>query len=175
MENQTKGKCKYCGKEYTRAYMLRHLDSCKKRKERIAAETGTKKCGYFELVISGKYEKEYWLVIEIGENVTLKDLDSFLRDIWVECCGHLSTFNIYGVSYTVEPAVSSMWGQTDKSMNYKLKSVLEKGMSIGYRNSYAMNAIRKQPPLSARNVCMKGVDCYVATAGKPMNAGKRCS
>lgn len=37
-----------------------------------------------------KYSKKYWLIIEVSENVTLKELDNFIRDIWVECCGHLS-------------------------------------------------------------------------------------
>ena len=28
------------------------------------------------------------------ENATLECLDQFIRDIWVECCGHLSAFDI---------------------------------------------------------------------------------
>lgn len=31
MAVQTRGFCKYCGKEYTKGGMLRHLSSCKKR------------------------------------------------------------------------------------------------------------------------------------------------
>jgi hypothetical protein len=30
-------------------------------------------------------------------------LDRFLRDVWVECCGHLSAFEIGGTSYSDEP------------------------------------------------------------------------
>ena len=41
---------------------------------------------HFEIVISDKYLKEYWLIIEANENTTLKELDEFIRDIWVECC-----------------------------------------------------------------------------------------
>lgn len=32
MAVQTKGFCKYCGNEYTKAGMLRHLSACKKEK-----------------------------------------------------------------------------------------------------------------------------------------------
>ncbi|MCI8981545.1 MAG: hypothetical protein HFG78_03960 [Hungatella sp.] len=32
MEKQVEGKCKYCGREYTRGYIIRHLSSCKERK-----------------------------------------------------------------------------------------------------------------------------------------------
>ena len=92
MAKQTKGFCKYCGKEYTKGGMLRHLASCQKRKARLDRETGKTKCGYFQVEIYGRYNKDYWLIIEISENATLKDLDQFIRDIWVECCGHLSAF-----------------------------------------------------------------------------------
>lgn len=69
MEKQVKGKCKYCGREYTRGYIIRHLSSCKKRKDRLERETGNRKRVYYELLIYGKYDRDYWLVIEIKESV----------------------------------------------------------------------------------------------------------
>ena len=36
MAVQNKGFCKYCGKEYTRAGMLRHLQACKERKNSLS-------------------------------------------------------------------------------------------------------------------------------------------
>lgn len=38
MALQTKGLCKYCGKEYTKGGMLRHLQTCKKRSAKLAEE-----------------------------------------------------------------------------------------------------------------------------------------
>ena len=38
MAVQTKGFCKYCGKEYTKSGMLRHLQACKKRSAKLAEE-----------------------------------------------------------------------------------------------------------------------------------------
>lgn len=35
MAVQTKGFCKHCGNEYTKAGMLRHLSACKKRNNEI--------------------------------------------------------------------------------------------------------------------------------------------
>lgn len=136
MSTQTKGKCKYCGKEYTKAYMLKHLESCKKRKMKLAEEEGSKKCGYYDIFISDKYDKNYWMIIEINENATLRDLDSFLRDIWLECCGHLSSFEIAGVNYDVIPSDDFEWGPPAKSMDCKLKSVIEKGMMFGYEYDF---------------------------------------
>lgn len=136
MANQTKGFCKYCKKEYTKGGMLRHLATCKSRKARLDEETGKTKCGYFEVVISGKYNKYYWLIIEISENATLKELDKFIRDIWVECCGHLSEFIINGIQYEVSPCTDSFWGPPAKSMNYKLKDVVTVGETVTYEYDF---------------------------------------
>ena len=124
MVKRTKGKCKFCGKEYTFSYMNKHLPVCEERQKKWAEETGGKECGYFELAVYPKYNRDYWLYVEVKETATLKDVDQFLRDIWVECCGHLSAFYIDGISYDVAPQDDFFWGKPAKSMNCKLKSVL---------------------------------------------------
>ena len=47
-----------------------------------------------------KWSGSYWLHLEIRGNDTLKDLDYYLREIWLECCGHLSSFDFGEVLYT---------------------------------------------------------------------------
>lgn len=136
MSVQIKGKCKYCGKEYAKGYMIRHLRSCKMRKEILEKETGRKNCGYFTISIYGRYNKDYWLIIEVNENVRLSNLDRFLRDIWVECCGHLSSFEIDGTLYDVCPSEDEFWGPPSKDMEYKLKKVLREGMSFRYEYDF---------------------------------------
>ncbi len=129
MAVQTKGKCKYCGKTYTKSYMLRHLADCKERKPLTA---DSKKCKYYELAIYGRYDKAYWLIVEIREDAALTVLDSFLREIWLECCGHLSSFHINGVSYDSVPIEDLFWGDPAENMNHKLKTLLQKGMKFNY-------------------------------------------
>ena len=130
MATQTKGFCKYCGKEYTKGGMLRHLQACSKRKIRLDSERGKRRCRYFEIVILDKYRKAYWLIVEASENTTLKTLDQFIRDIWVECCGHLSAFECNGIQYESTP--DPYWDEDSKNMNYRLKDVVEVGDSISY-------------------------------------------
>ena len=136
MATQTKGFCKYCGKEYTKSGMLRHLTACNKRKIRLDAERGKRKCRYFEIVILDKYQKAYWLIVEASENTILKTLDQFIRDIWVECCGHLSAFECNGVEYESYPDPNPLWGETSKNMNYRLKDVVQVGDSISYEYDF---------------------------------------
>lgn len=134
MAKQTRGFCKYCGKEYTRTGMIKHLAACKEKENLFAL--AKEKTKYYELVLYGKYDKDYWLIIQVKENVTLKDLDQFIRNIWVECCGHLSAFEIYGQRYESIPTEDSFWGEPTKSMNCKLKNIFEQGMQIEYEYDY---------------------------------------
>ena len=56
----------------------------------------------FHLQVVGMYSPMYWLHIEIPATATLEDLDRFLRAIWLECCGHLSSFEIAGETFASE-------------------------------------------------------------------------
>ena len=136
MATQTKGFCKYCGKEYTKGGMLRHLAACKKRKDKLENEKGKRKCGYFQIVIMARYSKAYWLIVEVSENVTLKELDEFIRDIWVECCEHLSAYEINGISYERYPDEDYLWGTPARNMNYRLRDVVKVGDSMSYEYDF---------------------------------------
>ena len=57
MSKQTKGKCRFCGKEYTKTSMLKDLSSCKERKNELDKAARDKEVGCFGLAISGKYAK----------------------------------------------------------------------------------------------------------------------
>lgn len=135
MTEKTKGFCRYCKKEYTKAGMLRHLQTCAERKRALEEKNG-KSGGYFELVLSGKENQEYWLIIEMKEAATLRDLDQFIRDIWVECCGHLSAFLIQGNMYEVYCDPDDFFDYESYSMDVRLKDILMEGMKFSYRYDY---------------------------------------
>ncbi|MCL2170950.1 MAG: hypothetical protein FWB71_02255 [Defluviitaleaceae bacterium] len=46
------------------------------------------------LKIEGAYAKEYWLFVDMAKDKSLTALDKFLREIWLECCGHLSKLSV---------------------------------------------------------------------------------
>ena len=47
----------------------------------------------FYFHVSGAYNNDYFLHLLLSENTTLERLDRFLREIWLECCGHMSSFS----------------------------------------------------------------------------------
>src|SRR6266550_21423 len=93
---RTKGRCRFCNAEYTKSGMAKHLQACTTRK---AAESnpGGKKARrgqLFHLMVWGRYASMYWMHLDVPADATLTNLDRFLRDTWLECCGHLSAFRI---------------------------------------------------------------------------------
>lgn len=136
MSNKTKGTCKYCGKEYTKTPMVKHILSCKGRRLASEGEINKKQLGHFVLLINDKIGKQYWLIVEMKDTASLRDLDQFLRDIWLECCGHLSGFDIEGVRYESSPQISDGWAFPVKGMSSKLQNLLEPGMTFEHSYDY---------------------------------------
>lgn len=119
------GKCSLCGGVFDKAAMSSHLKSCVRKHETAEAapaQKGAKRKPVFRLSVEGRYLPEYWMHLEVPADATLGTLDRFLRDTWLECCGHMSAFEIEGARYSVEPM-----DLDDGDMNVKLKDVLPPG------------------------------------------------
>jgi hypothetical protein len=93
---QTRGACAFCGRQMTGNGMVKHLSACPKRKETLSErdKKAGKKQSIYHLKVQDTWLSDFWLHLEICESATLKDLDSYLRSIWLECCGHLSQFSV---------------------------------------------------------------------------------
>jgi hypothetical protein len=94
----------------TKGGLSRHLSSCAKRQEAIAGAKG-KAEHVFHLQVQDAYSSDFWLHLEMPASATLKDLDNYLRAIWLECCGHLSQFSFGG------------WGGGEIGMSRKLDKI----------------------------------------------------
>lgn len=125
---KTKATCLYCGKSYTKGGFTRHIKSCKERQ--TALETENPKQTIYHLRVEDAYSPLFWMDIEIAGNKTLARLDGFLRDVWLECCGHLSMFEMAGGRYSSYP----MAEYGDKSLKHKLDKVLAPKMT--FRHTY---------------------------------------
>lgn len=107
---ETKGKCIYCGQFYSGRGLSRHLATHLKAEPAAARK---KSC---HLVVEAK---PYFLHLLMDGDVTLRELDSFLRAIWLECCGHMSEFGY------------ERWGEELK-FSSKCSKVFDKGVELWY-------------------------------------------
>ncbi len=131
------GKCFFCGQPFAKNTITRHLQTCSARQEAMAKEAQAragKPVRLFHLQAEGEHASDYWLHFEMPASATLADLDGFLRDIWLECCGHLSAFTVGDTRYEEDTGmVDAMWkdffgpSMPTKNMNVKLYGVLQVG------------------------------------------------
>jgi len=111
------GACCLCNERVSKAAAGRHAKKCAPAHD---ASGGTPE-RVFALRVESPYTPAYWLDLEIKAKARLRDLDAFLRRIWLECCGHMSAFRIGPMSYSVDPDTS--WGD-ERSMNAQVSEVI---------------------------------------------------
>ena len=81
---KSEGVCIYCGKKYSKQGISRHLST------HLNQLPASEKHTALHLRVDGG---PYFLNLLVDAKATLSTLDEFLRDIWLECCGHLSRYN----------------------------------------------------------------------------------
>jgi hypothetical protein len=134
----SRGMCVFCHQAFAGAGIVRHLKACKARQAAIATQAGSgaAKTKLFHLSIKGTYDPIFWLNLEVPASATLYDLDQFLRDTWLECCGHLSMFKIMGSRYQSTLFEDGWWGDEDRDMNVKLGKVLAPGLEFSHEYDF---------------------------------------
>lgn len=108
----SKGPCNLCGEVYSKAGMTRHLAKCRQSHalKKLQGRGSLRTTTLFHLVAEGSHAPIFWLHLEAPADATLRHLDQFLRDIWLECCGHLSAFTIENVRYELDTGgIDGMW------------------------------------------------------------------
>jgi hypothetical protein len=180
----SKGKCNFCNATFSKAAMTKHMKSCKQRKAALdsSLKKGVRKTNIFHIVVEGRHLPEYWMHLEAPANATLEDLDDFLRENWVECCGHMSAFTIGETRYITGAGIDSMWvsigfAPGGRDMNIALRRVLSPGLKFHYEYDFgsttelALKVVaerkgkiggeliqllaRNEPPLITCDVCGK--------------------
>ncbi|MDE4907340.1 DUF6398 domain-containing protein [Methanogenium marinum] len=139
----------------------------------------------FIIKIEDRHDPTYWLMILAQHDARLNDIDSLIRDVWVECCNHLSAFTIGKETYM----------HTDEEMNIPLADLIKKGSLFYYEYDFesttelrlkVVGVTPVMPPegricLTARNnhpsypcsICGKKADFYVSNSEEE-EAGQYC-
>lgn len=79
----------------------------------------------------------YWMYVRVGRKASLDDLDTLIRDTWVECCQHLSAFTSKTVSYDSSRFDDGYEGDLkSKSMKANAVRVLSREGSLGYEYDF---------------------------------------
>lgn len=133
---KSEGKCVFCDKTFTKAGINRHL-------QKHLAEESLKNISGKSFLLKIEPDPKwgaapYFLSLWIDGETTMKTLDGFLRDIWLECCGHMSAF----VNPVHERKHGGMFGMMDA---YDL---LDRGRIKEYEK--AMEELKGEVPMSRK-------------------------
>lgn len=155
----SQGKCNLCGKTVGKVAMTRHLTKCK------AEHPDQGHTRVFHLLVEGY--RTYWLHIEMPAGAKLARLDKFLREIWLECCGHLSAFTIAGQRYDVAPENDPWTGVKDKSMSAALESVLRVGDKFEHEYDFGTTTELTLKVVAERDGALKTNDVRILARNDP--------
>ena len=136
------GNCYICGKTLGKTAMKNHT-----LKEH--SSDGEEEC--FLLAIEGLHAKKYWLLADVAKNKTLEVVDTFLRRIWLECCGHISIFHTGNYSEMGKTRKLSVFSAGDKIIHeYDMGTSTES--LISFVNQTRRPKQRDAVRLLARNI-----------------------
>jgi hypothetical protein len=139
---QTRGVCAFCGREMTRSGLSKHLQSCPERQAAIAAAEEKRRSAaeqpIYHLLVRDAYSSAFWLHLEVNGRAALRDLDDYLRAIWLECCGHLSQFSVGG------------WRGEEMPMSRKIEEVFSSGVEVTHIYDFGTSSETLIAPVGVR-------------------------
>jgi len=108
--------------------------------------------------------------VAVPVTAPLRKLDDFLRHTWLECCAHMSAFEIDGMRYASAPR------DEETTMRVPLSQVLAVGMKFHYEYDYGSTTplVLKVVALRAQGL-PKGVGQLLARNEAPRVICQRCS
>ena len=155
---KSEGKCFFCNKTFAKAGINRHLAVHLKEK----VETGKPGKSFFVKMETDKRwgSSPYFLSLWVDGEAKMKDIDGFLRAIWLECCGHMSAFRNpklerggYGMFATLEASDHLEQGNVAKyekimeeaageiPMSRKVKDALYNGLTLEYEYDFGSSTL----------------------------------
>lgn len=149
----SEGTCAFCSKTYKKAGINRHLS---KELENKVKNGKPGKSFLLKVEPDPRWGKSpYFLSLWVDGEMKMSELDTFLRQIWLECCGHMSAFtdvqkrvqsanpwNIFKVEGLTdeekEKKFDKMMEEQDSEipLGRKAKKVFEKGKKLEYEYDF---------------------------------------
>lgn len=110
--------------------MTRHLTGCSQPEALNLSAEKQQPIPALHLLVEGRETKAYWMHVAMPLTAPLNKLDRFLRRTWLECCGHLSAFDIADHRYASAPMDEEL------SMRAPLGQVLGVGTRFFYEYDF---------------------------------------
>jgi hypothetical protein len=162
-ETLSKGKCNLCEGIFSKGEMTGHLKVCKEPKpDEASSGKKTSMVNVFHFLVEGRYQPEYWLHLMASATTSLEKLDGFLRNIWLECCGHMSAFKVGGEDY-----LSRAMETGDRDMKIALDKILKPGMKFGYEYDFGSSTELLLTVIAEEKLTHQGENISLSARNEP--------
>jgi len=114
----------------TKAGLSKHFYKCSKFQAAIehSRQKQSNNQEIYHLLVQDKWQKDFWLHLEMRGSTPLKKLDYYLREIWLECCGHLSQFSERG------------FFEDEIAMSTTIEEVFQPGTKLDYTYDFGTSS-----------------------------------
>ena len=130
MTIRTQSQCLGCQKTLNTKGARTHLKSCIAR-----AEIRTSKPMLLVSATAGYDDTKtvYALYTLMPKNATLRDIDELLRETWLECCWHLSSFDSGGTHFVSDGFDTGLFDHDDPSFDHHAAWAIPSGTEAEYQ------------------------------------------
>ena len=97
------GRCLFCGKTISGSSISKHVETCRRKFFKIDEDDASEGPYATHILITSNYDRKYWLHAAVVDYAEFADIDDFLRRNWLECCGHLSSFEFGEMILSSDP------------------------------------------------------------------------
>ena len=108
------GFCALCGQRATKTRMLSHVETCAAAHDEIGQRQSL-----VVLRFGPVGAPRYWLVIEAKADAQLGQVDTLLRQLWLECCGHMSAFRVGRRELAMTTATAIAFASAASKVDYE--------------------------------------------------------
>jgi hypothetical protein len=108
------GFCALCGQRATKTKMMAHIEACDTAHDEIGQPQPL-----IVLRFAAVGQPRYWLIIEAKADAPLRQVDKLLRQLWLECCGHMSAFRVGRRELAMTTATSIAFAGAASKVDYE--------------------------------------------------------
>ncbi len=142
-EQKVKGVCRICEKEYASSSLQRHIKS---HLSKAATATSKKNTHFLVRAVVGPYFMYFLVPLKSH----FYDLDRVLRNYWMECCGHMSSFMVDREEIDMNLKINKVF-----YAGFKCEYIYDWGsstyVSIEVKDAYVLSKTPKGISIIARN------------------------
>ena len=148
MTIRTQSQCLGCRKTLNTKAARNHLKSCIAKAEIPPGRTPKPMLLVSATAGYDNTKTVYVLYTLMPKNVTLRDIDELLRETWLECCWHLSSFDSGGTRFVSDGFDTGLSGYQDLSFDHRAAWAIPPDSEAEYQydmGSTTCLTVRAQP------------------------------